>query len=265
MDLLEVDTLGLYFGDPYVINDNISVLQPTIGQIADFGERNYFSVVHTLTAIPSDMKSQLWDLKDNNGNSCRIDWEEISDFDLFMMLAPTLNPDSTRIVLGDLDLSQMKPYMNNQNGQPVLANKETGVIIDMLIYERIVNYLRKVHGLKKKVEHAGNKYTKKILIDEDRKQIEMNKNKPYKSFLTPLVSSVKCRMGYTKDYVRNMQVYEFFDDIARLQVINNADALLRGMYSGMIDTKKIDKKELNWMKDLDTDNKKSNTMSLSDK
>ena len=79
----------------------------------------------------------------------------------------------------------------------------------------------------------------------------MNKNKPYKSFLTPLISSVKVRMGYTKEYVRNMGIYELTDDIARLQIINNADALLRGMYGGMIDTKKIDKSELNWMKEIE--------------
>jgi hypothetical protein len=203
-DLYEVDELALYFGDPFVINDKISVLQPTVGQIADYGERKYFSVVHTLTSIPSDMKSQLFDLG--------LDYEQVSDFDLFLMLAPTLSQDMTKLVLGDIDLSSLKPYMSNQNGMPVLANKETGVVIDMLIYERIVNYLRKVHGLKKKIEHAGNKYTKKILIEEDRRNIELNKNKPYKSFLTPLVSSVKCRMGYTKDYVRNMQIYEFMDD-----------------------------------------------------
>ena len=150
------------------------------------------------------MKSQLDDLG--------LDYEQVSDFDLFIMLAPTLSQDMTKLVLGDIDLSSLKPYMSNQNGMPVLANKETGVVIDVLIYERIVNYLRKVHGLKKKIEHAGNKYTKKILIEEDRRNIELNKNKPYKSFLTPLVSSVKCRMGYTKDYVRNMQIYEFMDD-----------------------------------------------------
>ena len=48
MDLLEIDELGLYFGDPYVINDNISVLQPSIGEIAQYGERKYFSVIHTI-------------------------------------------------------------------------------------------------------------------------------------------------------------------------------------------------------------------------
>ena len=167
------------------------------------------------------------------------------------MLAPTLQKESTSIIFGDIDFTKLKLYRNPQNDLVVLADKETGLVIDKLIYERIANYLRSVHGLKKKVEKAKNAMTKKILIEEDRRNIAMNKNKPYKSFLTPLVSAVKVRMGYTKDYVRNMGIYEFTDDIARLQIINNADALLRGMYSGMIDTKKIDKKELNWMKEIE--------------
>ena len=51
---LDVDDLKLYIGDDYVINDSIKVLQPTIREIAEFGERDFFSVVHTITAIPSD-------------------------------------------------------------------------------------------------------------------------------------------------------------------------------------------------------------------
>lgn len=241
--LLEADQLQLYFGDPYVINDKITIYQPTIGEIVKYGERQYYSMVHTLTAIPSDMKSQLLDLG--------FDYEQLSDFELFMMLAPTLPKEATSIVLGDVDLSKLRPYPDLASEQIVLADKEAGIKIDMLIYERIVRYLRQVHGLKKKVEKAKNARTKKILIEEDRRNIELNKNKPYKSFLTPLISSVKVRMGYTKDYVRNMGIYEFTDDIARLEIIHNADALLHGMYGGMIDTKKINKNDLNWMKEIE--------------
>ena len=39
---LDVDDLKLYIGDDYVINENIKVLQPTIRQIAEFGEREFF-------------------------------------------------------------------------------------------------------------------------------------------------------------------------------------------------------------------------------
>ena len=51
---MDVDELKLYIGDDFVINENIRVLQPTIRQIAEFGERDFFSVVHTVSAIPSD-------------------------------------------------------------------------------------------------------------------------------------------------------------------------------------------------------------------
>ena len=51
---LDVDELQLYFGDDYVINDYIKITQPTIGQVVDYGEAQYVSMVHTLTAIPSD-------------------------------------------------------------------------------------------------------------------------------------------------------------------------------------------------------------------
>ena len=51
---MDVDDLKLYIGDDFVINDNIKIYQPKIRDIAEFGERDFFSVVHTVTAIPSD-------------------------------------------------------------------------------------------------------------------------------------------------------------------------------------------------------------------
>lgn len=242
MTSLDVDELQLYFGDDYVINDYITIIQPTIGEIIKYGEASYFSTVHTLTAIPSDLKSQLWDMG--------FDWTEMEDFELFMLLSQTLTPDRTSLLFGDLDFSKLKPYPNQVNGDIVLADKETGIIIDKMIYMRIMSYLRKLHNITPKVEKAANKMTKKVLIEEDRAKIRFNKEKPFKSYLLPLISSVKVKQGYTKDYVRNMGLYEFFDDVARMQVINNADHLLSAAYAGTIDMKKINKSELNWMKEL---------------
>lgn len=240
---MDVDDLKLYIGDDYVINDNIRVLQPTIKQIAEFGEKEFFSVVHTVTAIPSDMKSQLWDMG--------LDWMEVDDFELFVMLSQTLTPNRTSLLFGDLDFSKLKPYNHPHiEGEIILANKEAGTLIDKMIYFRIVSYLRKAFNITPKVEKAANKMTKKILIEEDRKRIEFNKDKPFKSFLLPLISSVKVKQGYTKDYVLNMGYVEFMNDVARLQVIHNADHLLSGVYAGTIDMKKIDKKSLNWMCEL---------------
>lgn len=202
---LDADELQLYIGDDYVINDKIRVLQPTIRQIAEFGEKEFFSVVHTVTAIPSDLKFQLFEMG--------YDWMEIQDFDLFCMLSQTLTPDRTKLLFGDLDFTKLKPYNHPHiEGEIVLADKETGVLIDKMIYVRIVSYLRKAFNITPKVEKAKNQITKQILIEEDRKRIELNKNKPFKSFLLPLISSVKVKQGYTKDYVLNMGYVEFMND-----------------------------------------------------
>ena len=243
MTNLEADELQLYIGDDYIINDKIKVMQPTIRQIAEFGERDFFSTLHTLCAISSDMKAQLWDIG--------IDWMEVQDFDLFVMLSQTLTPDRTKPLFGDLDFTKLKPYKHpNVEGEIILANKESGILIDKMIHYRIVSYLRKAFNITPKVEKAKNEITKRILIEEDRRKIEQNKNKPFKSYLLPLISSVKVKQGYTKDYVLNMGYFEFFDELNRLQVINNADHLLDGVYHGTVDMKKINKSELNWLREL---------------
>lgn len=239
---LEADSLFLYFGDDYVVNDQISCHQPTIGEIVDYGEGQYFSMIHSLTAIPSDMKSQLWDMG--------IDWNKIEDFDLFCMLSQTLTPEYTGIIFGDLNFSKLKPYRNPQNDEVVLADKETGILIDKLVYMRIMSFLRKLHNITPKPEKAKGKRAKEAMIEEDRRNRESNKDKPFRSYLLPLISSIKVKQGYTKNYVKDMGLFEFFDDISRIQVIDSANHLLNGTYCGMADLSKVPKEQFNWMREL---------------
>ena len=242
-NLLEVDELSLYFGEPYVVNEYITITLPKIGEVVKYGERQYYSMIQTITAIPSDMKSQLFDMG--------LDWTQVEDFQLFMMLAPTLPKDKTYILFGDLDFQAMRPFQNKQNGAVVLFNPQTNAVIDELAYGKMHAYLCSAHNLTKKVEKAANEFTKKFMIEEDRQKIAYNQKQPYKSFLRPLISAVKCRMGYTLDYVKNMGLYEFMDDLNRLQVIVNADALLQGSYSGMVDSSKIPKKNFDWCRSIE--------------
>ena len=253
MDVIQVDELRLYFGDDIKIADGIVLKSPTIGQVIDYGEALYFSVMQTLCATPSSMKVQLADMKPKP-----IDWMKISDWELFMMLCPSLTPEQTHLVLGDLDLSQFKPYSMGETEEVVLSNKDHTIIINEIIYNILVTYLRKMHGFKKQVDKAGNKMTHKVLIDLARQDAKMAQNKPYKSFLLPLVSSLQGRQKYTKDYIRNMGIYEFMNQINRAQIIVQADAALQGSWSGMVDTKKIPKETFDWMKDISDEPSKNN-------
>ena len=244
-EIFEYDELKMYFGEPFCINDKISVYTPTIGEIIDFGEKKYYGMIHTLTCIPSDMKSQLDDMG--------IDYMAISDFELFMMLSKGLTPESTRLILGNLDLSKFSPFLNQTNNETILYDVENDIIIDRLIYMKIVDYIRKIHNIKPKVERAANKTTKKILIQLDRERIKKSKNEPYKSQLKPLISAMMRYPGfkYKKNELKECGLYEFMDTVYGSQVYVSSTALIQGSYSGMIDTSKIDKKEFNWMRSQD--------------
>lgn len=238
----DVDSIFLYFGDDYVINDKITLKQPKIEDVVDYGEAAYFSMIHTLTAIPSDVKSLIWD-------QMKIYWTEMEDFDLFIMFSQTMTPDKTGIIFGDLDFSKLRPYRSKQNDEIVLADIESGVIIDKLIYMRMMTFLRKLHNITPKPEKAKGKRARDAMIDEDRRNRELNKDKPFRSYLLPLISAVKVRQGYTKDYVRNMGLFEFWDDLSRLQILYNSDHLMQAAYAGTLDMKKIKKEELNWLRE----------------
>lgn len=241
--MFEIDDLTVWMGEPYVINDKIQILQPNVGDILRFGEQDYFNTVQKLCSTSSNMKSRLAD--------SGIDWETVEDFQMFMMLAPSFSVEQTHLVLGDIDLSQFKIREDKEIGEPVLYDDKNGIKIDRLIYMRIVEYLRKVHGLTRAHDVAATKFAHEMAIEMDREDIESAKDKPYKSFLFPLVSSIKARQRYTKQYILDMQIYELIHEANRLQIIVQSDALLQGSYSGMVDTKKINKKMFDWMRDIE--------------
>lgn len=242
--LLDYDELKMYFGSPYKVNEYLTINSPTVGEIVEYGERDYYAMIHMFTCIPSDMKSQLFDMG--------IDYEELSDFNLFIMLTKNFKKEQTKILFNDFDFSELKIQQDKISGKVRLYNPVNEQIIDELAYLKIVNYLRKMHNIKPKIEKAANKTTKKILIQLDRDKIKKAKNQPYTSQLKGLISAMMRYPGfkYKSNELKECTLYEFMDTVQGSQIYVNSTSLLQGSYSGMVDTSKINKKEFNWMRDI---------------
>ena len=241
----KVDDVRMYRGDDYRINDFIYIHQPKVGEIIDMGEKDYYGMLSAFTAIPSDLKAQLWEKN--------IDWMTISDFDLFCMLVRSVTPEQSSILFGDeIDFTKFDPYLNKQNNMIILED-DKGVRIDVNLYNGIAQYLRKMHGIVPKVEKAANKVTWKVLIREAQMNLAANAKKPYKSMMQPMLSSMVNSPGYKYNLEETMHIgiVQFMDSIKRIQTINYARDLTLGMYMGNIDTAKIDKNQLNWLRKLD--------------
>lgn len=243
---MQNDNLQVYRGEDYIINDYIKIHQCSLGEICDFGEQEYFSMINTFTATPTDMKYQL--------SLQGIDWNTLSDFDLFLILYRGFNKEDTKIIFGDLDFSQYQVYQNKDTEELCLYNPNDDTVIDKSIYTLIASYLRKSHNLKRNEERAMTETTRLVLLDEAKEQYEMNKDKEYQSFLIPLISTMINMAGFNYNHttIWDMKINAFMDSVSRIQHIKNADLLLQGRYSGFgIDLKKINKKELNYFYESD--------------
>lgn len=273
----ELDELKIYRGADIQITPKITVTQPTIGQIADFGEKKYFSAVHTLCAVGADLK---WQLNDYLG----IDYTKIDDYDLFIKFTSQVvssrkkiykelkdNPDKyeeelkmiseddledmlinpLELVLGGTDLADFTPCTDTTNDQVILYDMEHDVTIDRVVYMRMVDAVRKIHGMKRNNEMPGNERTRLDLIEDARDEAMMAANKPYKSVLKPLVSALAVYCGMVgDDRVWNMPVNMFLDNIKRANKIQDSTLLLQGAYSGFASLKGVDRNRLDWTGEL---------------
>jgi len=250
----QFDMLRLYFGEDYRVTDDIVIHQPTIGDIIEYGEDYVYSVVSIFVANTTSYRLTLWDLG--------IDWNKISDFELFSSLIPSLDVEKTRILFGDLDWSKFnKASMILEDGTdspPLLYNEEQDVIVTEEIYLHIRAYIRKMFNINPKVEKAKGKTTKQWMIDEERQKrekekVERSKN-PYSnnSTLFPMISACINHPGfkYKSSELKEVGIIEFMDSVQRLQVYENTRALIQGSYSGFCDTSKIDKNQFNFMREI---------------
>lgn len=250
----EIDFLKMYFGYPFEIGNGIEIKQPYIQDIIDYGEMDFWRMLSLFTTNSTTHRLELWDLG--------LDWNKISDYELFRLFYKQFTPEQTYIILGDLDLTKFESYIVNTGDESEEQDKEIITLYDIEndieisedIFNTMAFYIRTMFNMFPKVEKAKGKGTKEAIIWEERENLQRreNEDKHVSSILLPMISSCVNHPGfkYKKDELKNVGIYEFIDSCQRLQVYEASTALLKGMYSGFIDTKNINSKDYDFMRDI---------------
>lgn len=246
----DVDVLRLYFGKPFTLKDGIIINEPTIGDILEYGEVSFFTMLNVFISNPTGYRLQLWD----NG----IDWNKISDFELFCSLSKGLTVDDTRIIFNDVDFSAFdlyeRKYKENDEKEFILKNAATGLEITEDDYKKMAKYLRTMFDIFPKVMKVRGRFTKESIIEEDRMNLDYEKKKghKYSSILFPLVSACVNHPGfkYNVKELEDVGIFQFMDSVSRLRIYEDTIALLHGAYGGFADVKKIDSKSFDFMREI---------------
>lgn len=251
---IEFDHLKMYFGEPFEIDlesalGKITVYQPTIGDVVEVGEGKFLSTLNVFVANTTMYRLMLWD--------SGLDWNEISDFQLFVLLKNMIDSNASKLLFGDLDWNEFQPMFRNiddNNQALVLVNEKQNIEINEEVYEYFHQYIQTMFNMKPEDEFTEDKILKKWWIDKDRRKTDREAKKDDKKSVS-LVSQISAYINhpgtkYKLSELKEVGVCEFYDSIQRLQIYESTTALMKGMYSGMIDSKNINPEDYNFMKDI---------------
>lgn len=235
-----MSTLNLLYKKQYEINDSIKIVIPSVGEIID-NEDNYYSIITVLTAMPIDLMVPL----DDAG----IDYTEINEYDLFLLMSAGLKAQDTSLVFGDLDLTKFEISVNQQNGKIVLYDAENDIVIDRATHARIAGVLRKIHHLEKNRRKPANKEAKEYMLKRAREKIRRNRNRKQESQLEPLIIAMVNAEQYKYDFegTRELSIYQFNESVRQIIKKVDYDNRMYGIYAGTINAKELSQDDLNWL------------------
>ena len=250
--------LKMLFGRPFDVGNGMQIKIPTIGDILNLedGDVTFYQTLNIWIGNTTMYRLPLWDMG--------VDWNKISDFELFMSMYKGGNPEVNTLLFGDIDIQKFELYgmrqtKTNDGGEeievevPILYNQDLDISISEEDYTLISSYLRTAFNIFPKVEKAKGRLTKEAIIDEERMNLANRKDKETQdSPLLPLVSACVNHPGfkYNLQELVNVNFVQFMDSVQRLQIYENSTALLKGSMGGFVDTSKINKDEFNFMRDI---------------
>lgn len=222
------------------IATGINVKIPTVGEILDLGESEFWNAINIMTVIPSDIKWQLY--------MSKIDYMKISDYELFITMSKGLSERQSLFLFEDLNLKDFKLFVN-KNTKEVLMKRDDGLCIDEKIYTKLADTFRNIIGKEKKVEKAKNRAVKKILLDESHRKYLKNKDKPFKSMLEDMIITLVNSPEFPYNYqtIQDVTLVQLIKSIKQINKRVYALATIQGSMSGFVDSKKINRKAFDWM------------------
>lgn len=245
-----MSSINLLYKKEYKINEHIGIYIPTVGEVlginpdgsaTDGVEDNYYSIIYSLTAMPIDMMVFLDD--------ANIDFSQINDYELFLILFPGLKDMDTSLIFHGLDLKKFDYDENKENKMVVLRNTESGAVIDREIHAQIANTLRMLHHLEKDKRKPANKEAMDFMIERARKKMKRSKNKKEPSNLETLICAMVNteQFKYKYEEVLNLSIYQFNESVKQIIKKVDYDNKMRGVYAGTISAKDLSQDDFNWL------------------
>lgn len=272
-DKIHISKSFLSSGKDLQISKSLIVKHPIVQEVLDIDKENngffsediYYSWVSIFICEPYSYMVYL----DNK----KIDYETVSDFDLFIMLYQDMAKkyeDTYKSILSEeeyLNIFCKNPYFQafkfflnkdyfiiakDENGNNVIGDADTETImIDEEMFAILSEFIKKINGIQE-IEKINpeDAFAKQILIEDERSRLKkIAKQKHEESNrLGNLLSSVTwgTNGGITPFNRNKLHMYDLVDGVFRTDKLLNFNHTMTGLYSGCVDKDKLDMQKISW-------------------
>ncbi len=234
--------LELLSGKDFVTSNGLTFKHPKLSDLQKYETNIIYGFTNLFCLEPQDLMAELW----KQG----IDFEFLTPFDLFIMLYYS-NQEQYNLLFKDFaGIAQLGAYEQDGVKMMVAGDEDFNPIgyIDETVYKELSKFYKTITCFenKEKMKFAGQK-TKEAILDLEVENMEDNKEEG-KDQLAILLSAIVWgnTSGYNWTNIWDLYFYQFNTGIKQLDKIKYTSSLLNGVYAGNVDTKKINRKELDW-------------------
>jgi hypothetical protein len=263
----------LQSGQPLPITNYVSFKHPTIQEVLELdkehlglhSEEYYYSMIGIFLTDPYQFMVYL----DDKG----IDYETVTPYQVFVMRFKDRmkiyeeyhkynpNEDIKEAILNDIYFRTFKFFFGVEKiAIAQLSETETAVVsgdlflFDEESYNYIFDFIKSMNGIPEidKI-YPEDEWAKQILIEDERERLKKQAKKAdednsNKDRLGNLISAVTwaCNGGVTPFNRNQLHMYDLIDGLHRTNKLLNYNHTTTGIYSGCVDQKKINLKELHW-------------------
>lgn len=233
-------TLNLLYKNNVPITNKISIYVPTVREVLE-DEDAYYGLISMFTAMPIDMMVQLDDVG--------IDFTEIDEWQLFVILFPAIQKMDTHLLFKDLDLSKFGLCVHKKTDKIVLRDEENDITIDFALHGQIAATLRHLHHLTKDRRKPANESAKSYMLERARLKAKRRRRKTDISHIEELIIAMvnTSQYKYNFEETLDLTIYQFNESVRQVVRKDGYDHRMNGIYAGTVDAKKINKQDLNWL------------------
>lgn len=230
------------------IVENIGKIYPLkLNDIANMGEDQYNQHLSYLCfdkTIINNLDISNEDLKTLN--------EELKNITEYQFLFTYLYKDIffREKYLESLSIFFKEKINFHESGFLFLGNMEDNRFIDSNNFDKIINIIKIINNIKAKEGYnPANEQARKLIEKIEKKNaIYAKLNKKNAINLFTIISSIAWKSNIGIDAVWDLTIFQLYDAYSRIALIDNYDKTMQGIYAGTVDVKKINIKDVSWIK-----------------